>query len=60
MESTAYVVAARYGYVYHFAGMVSVEYNFALNNDADIFRGGDTRRRSNFPAQAIAIRICPD
>ena len=39
MESTAYVVAARYGYVYHFAGMVSVEYNFALNIDADIFRG---------------------
>ena len=41
MESTAYVVATRYGYVYHFAGVVSVEYNFALNIDADISQGGD-------------------
>ena len=41
MESTAYVVAARYGHVYHFAGVVSVEYNFALNIDADISQGGD-------------------
>lgn len=40
-RSTAYIVASGIDYQYRFAGVVSVEYNFALNINADASQGGD-------------------
>ena len=34
-ESSAYVIPHRYDFNYHFTGVVEIEYNFALNIDAD-------------------------
>ena len=41
MESSAYLVLEDLGYTYHFTGVVSVEYNFALNIGNDSSQGGD-------------------
>ena len=35
MESTAYIVPNKYDFTYRFAGVVEIEYNFALNINAD-------------------------
>ena len=40
-QSTAYFTAEGINYTYRFTGVVEVEYNFALNVDADLSQGGD-------------------
>ena len=40
-RSSAYFTAEGINYVYRFCGVVEVEYNFALNIDADASQGGD-------------------
>ena len=40
-KSTAYFTAEGINYTYRFCGVTEVEYNFALNIDADLSQGGD-------------------
>ena len=40
-KSTAYFTAEGINYTYCFCGVTEVEYNFALNIDADLSQGGD-------------------
>ena len=40
-QSTAYIVASGIDYTYRFCGVTEIEYNFALNIDADTSQGGD-------------------
>ena len=40
-KSTAYFTAEGINYTYRFCGVTEIEYNFALNIDADTSRGGD-------------------
>jgi hypothetical protein len=40
-KSTAYFTAEGINYTYHFCGVTEIEYNFALNIDADTSQGGD-------------------
>ena len=40
-RSTAYFTAEGINYEYRFAGVTEIEYNFALNVDADLSQGGD-------------------
>jgi len=40
-KSTAYIIASGIDYTYRFCGVTEIEYNFALNIDADTFQGGD-------------------
>ena len=40
-KSTAYIIAEGIDYVYRFCGVTEIEYNFALNIDADTSQGGD-------------------
>ena len=40
-KSTAYFIAEGINYTYRFCGVTEVEYNFALNIDADLSQGGD-------------------
>ena len=40
-QSTAYVIASGIDYTYRFCGVTEIEYNFALNIDADTSQGGD-------------------
>ena len=40
-KSTAYIVASGIDYQYRFCGVTEIEYNFALNIDADTSQGGD-------------------
>ena len=41
MKSTAYIIAEGIDYTYRFCGVTEIEYNFALNIDADTSQGGD-------------------
>ena len=40
-KSTAYIIAEGIDYTYRFCGVTEIEYNFALNIDADTSQGGD-------------------
>ena len=40
-QSTAYIIASGINYTYRFCGVTEIEYNFALNIDADTSQGGD-------------------
>ena len=40
-QSTAYIIASGIDYTYRFCGVTEIEYNFALNIDADTSQGGD-------------------
>ena len=40
-KSTAYIIASGIDYTYRFCGVTEIEYNFALNIDADTSQGGD-------------------
>ena len=40
-RSTAYFTAQGINYTYRFCGVTEIEYNFALNIDADLTQGGD-------------------
>ena len=40
-KSTAYFTAEGISYTYRFCGVTEIEYNFALNIDADTSQGGD-------------------
>ena len=40
-RSTAYFTAEGINYTYRFCGVTEIEYNFALNIDADLSQGGD-------------------
>ena len=40
-KSTAYFTAEGINYTYRFCGVTEIEYNFALNIDADLSQGGD-------------------
>ena len=40
-KSTAYIIATGIDYTYRFCGVTEIEYNFALNIDADTSQGGD-------------------
>ena len=41
-KSTAYIIASGIDYQYRFCGVTEIEYNFALNIDADLSQGGET------------------
>lgn len=41
IQSTAYILASGIDYRYRFCGVTEIEYNFALNIDADTSQGGD-------------------
>lgn len=40
-KSTMYFLVSGIDYVYRFTGVTAIEYNFALNIDADLSQGGD-------------------
>ena len=56
-QSSAYIVCQQYGFTYHFAGVVSIEHNLALNIDNDSDQGGDIINGArNLPDQ-VSLRV---